>query len=196
MGLWVIPYSGKARLYNILFRYVPIASLRLYVLILILAGTNYEASWESEMLERTNCRIWAYDDSPKSKGPRVSFAHRSRVTFKRLELASTDNPPKAYSLASLMSVNGHGHIDVFKVDLEGREFEVMSSMVRTYLARGDPLPFGQLHLEIHTWNKGFGEFMGWWELLETAGLRPFAMEANLVYQNYNKGSNSDLAEVC
>ncbi|TRM55157.1 hypothetical protein BD626DRAFT_357997, partial [Schizophyllum amplum] len=37
-------------------------------------------------------------------------------------------------------------------------------------------------------------FLGWWERLEAAGLRPFWTEPNLVYQNYNKQASSDLAE--
>ena len=58
------------------------------------------------------------------------------------------------------------------------------------------MPFGQLQLEVHVWGKKFDEFLSWWEKLEAAGLRPFWTEPNLVYQNYNKQGNSDLAEVC
>jgi hypothetical protein len=31
-------------------------------------------------------------------------------------------------------------------------------------------------------------------MLEQAGLRPFMNEINLVYQNYNRGKDTDLAE--
>ena len=65
-----------------------------------------------------------------------------------------------------------------------------------YVSSGRPLPFGQLQLEVHVWGKKFDEFLSWWEKLEAAGLRPFWTEPNLVYQNYNKQGNSDLAEVC
>ena len=64
-----------------------------------------------------------------------------------------------------------------------------------YVSSGRPLPFGQLQLEVHVWGKKFDEFLSWWEKLEAAGLRPFWTEPNLVYQNYNKQGNSDLAEV-
>lgn len=91
----------------------------------------------------------------------------------------------------------------------------MAAIVRPFLVTGRPLPFGQINLEMHVWNKNFAEFLSWWEMLETAGLRPFMTEVrlrlyflgccelisrprlqpNLVYQNYNKQSNTELAEV-
>lgn len=91
----------------------------------------------------------------------------------------------------------------------------MTSIIRPYMLANMPLPFGQLDLEIHVWHKEFSEFLAWWEMLEAAGLRPFMTEvspsrcrrplslrrrefllqSNLVYQNYNKESNQDLAEV-
>ena len=39
-----------------------------------------------------------------------------------------------------------------------------------------PLPFGQLQLEIPTYDKTFEDFLEWWETLEDAGLRPFWTE--------------------
>jgi hypothetical protein len=72
--------------------------------------------------------------------------------------------------------SGHKHIDILKVDVEGWEFDIMASIVRPFLAAGLPLPFGQINLEMHVWNKNFAEFLSWWEMLETAGLRPFMTE--------------------
>lgn len=93
-----------------------------------------------------------------------------------------------------MAANGHTHIDILKVDVEGWEFDIMEAIIRPFLAADEPLPFGQINLELHVWNKKFSEFLSWWEMLETAGLRPFMTEPNLVYQNYNKQSNTELAE--
>jgi hypothetical protein len=50
-------------------------------------------------------------------------------------------------------------------------------------------------MEIHLWDKSFESFLGWWEMLEEAGLRPFWTEPNLVYLIYNKKGTPDLAEV-
>ena len=113
--------------------------------------------------------------------------------------------------------SGHTHIDILKIDIEGWEFETITTLLTPYITSGRPLPFGQLQLEIHIWGKSFTEFLEWWETLEAAGLRPFWTEVgvecvhmdlkyitltrtpsqpNLVYQNYNKRTNTaELAEV-
>jgi hypothetical protein len=59
------------------------------------------------------------------------------------------------------------------------------------------LPIGQLQLELHAWDDyaNFGFFHDWWTALESAGLRPFWTEPNLVYVNYAKGAKPQLAEV-
>lgn len=64
------------------------------------------------------------------------------------------------------------------MDVEGWEFDILTSVAQPFLASGDPLPFGQLLLEIHAWNKIFADFLSWWEMLETAGLRPFMTEVS------------------
>lgn len=75
--------------------------------------------------------------------------------------------------------SGHTHIDILKIDIEGWEFETLSTLVSGYIQAGKPLPFGQLQLEIHLWNKSFAEFLKWWETLEESGLRPFATEVRV-----------------
>lgn len=153
-------------------------------------------------------------------GPQISYAHKHRTHFSKFGLAGFDayGPEaenKMYTLESLMKMNGthttpfpyslinvlwvfvgHTHIDILKVDVESWEFDTLKTLVSHYLAAGKPLPFGQLQLEIHIWNKSFKEFLEWWEILEEAGLRPFMTEPNMVYQNYNKNGTPDLAEVC
>jgi len=53
---------------------------------------------------------------------------------------------------------------------------LQESLIDAY--RGRPLPFGQLQIEIHVWGNMtvFSKFLGWWEMLEEAGLRPFWTE--------------------
>lgn len=82
-----------------------------------------------------------------------------------------------------------------KIDVESWEFDVLNAFVKPYLDAGKPLPFGQLSIELHLWNRKFPEFLAFWEMLEAAGLRPFMQEPNLVYNNYNKGGDQDLSEV-
>ena len=78
----------------------------------------------------------------------------------------------------IIIMTGHTHIDILKIDIEGWEFETITTLLNPYVATGEPLPFGQLQLEIHIWNKSFAEYLTWWETLENAGLRPFWTEAS------------------
>ena len=82
-----------------------------------------------------------------------------------------------------MIMIGHTHIDILKIDIEGWEFETMTTLLNPYIASGKPLPFSQLQLEIHIWSKTFAEYLSWWESLEAAGLRPFWTEASCARLN-------------
>jgi hypothetical protein len=73
-------------------------------------------------------------------------------------------------------MEGHTHVDILKVDVEGEEFTTFTTLVRRYVAADEPLPFGLLLLEIHLWKKRFSDVLAFWELLEVAGLRPFRSE--------------------
>ncbi|KZP34204.1 hypothetical protein FIBSPDRAFT_1493 [Athelia psychrophila] len=107
-----------------------------------------------------------------------------------------------------MAQNNHTFIDILKIDIEGAEFETLETLVDAYPSALNPdpraggmagggLPFGQLQLEIHArdekWSS-FPRFLQWWEKLESAGLRPFWTEPNLVYLNIYRGQRPDLAE--
>ena len=117
-----------------------------------------------------------------SFGPQIPSSELHRTHFFAYGLGGADkhgpnDAPKMYTLASLMRMNGHTHIDVLKIDIEGWEFGTLETIARSYLATDDgPLPFGQLQLEIHLWHKSFADILGWWETLERAGLRPFMTE--------------------
>jgi hypothetical protein len=79
----------------------------------------------------------------------------------------------------LVSSSGHEFIDILKVDVEAAEFDALTSFVNTH-THGD-LPIGQMQLEIHAFGLNFDFFLGWWEALEAAGLRPFNLEPNLIH---------------
>ncbi|KAK1221833.1 hypothetical protein PQX77_015332 [Marasmius sp. AFHP31] len=202
-------------------------------------GINYESSFEAEILRNTeHCQIWGYDFSVKSFGPEIPRNQRQRTHFHPYKLGGSDQKavgkePPMYTLGSLMRLNGtvctnlsrrqvayvlltgHEHIDILKVDIESWEFDLLTTLIKSYRDAEMPLPFGQLQLEIHAWNKSFEEYLKWWEMLEEAGLRPFWTEVclslsnfwslvhnieclnpqpNLVYNNYNRESGADLAE--
>ncbi|EMD32703.1 hypothetical protein CERSUDRAFT_87731 [Gelatoporia subvermispora B] len=168
-------------------------------------GVDWDSSWEAEMLSRTrHCQIYGYDYSANGFGsfvPRTAAA-RARTHFEKATLGPSDShgpedSPKMWTLRSLMRENGHSHIDILKVDVEGWEFEVMRSMVRDFISPTEDgtfgaLPFGQLQMEFHVWHRRFDDFLSWFQLLEEAGLRPFMAEVNLVYANYNRQSGVEL----
>lgn len=106
---------------------------------------------------------------------------RHRTHFQQLQLGprdshGPDDDPKVYTLQSIMAQNGHSHIDILNIDLEGWEFQTVRSMISFASGTRTPLPFGQLLLEIHAWNQRFEDFLHWFEQLENAGLRPFMCE--------------------
>ncbi|THG95931.1 hypothetical protein EW026_g5806 [Hermanssonia centrifuga] len=167
-------------------------------------GTDWESAWEASVLENTeHCEIWGYDHQTKSFGRQVSHAsfsnkHRthftSHVQLGPIDKHASGDDPKLYKLDTLMNKNGHTFIDILKVDIEGYEFDTLKAIVQPYIQNGEPLPFGQLQIELHVWSKKFSDFLTWWEMLEAAGLRPVMMEPNLVYVNYNRQSGAELAE--
>ncbi|CAA7269962.1 unnamed protein product [Cyclocybe aegerita] len=177
------------------------ASLRPCVIYSI--GLGYDSSFEADLLGRApHCRVWGYDNEPRVKGwgwsGEVGRGVKARASFKPWSLVGKEGDggedEGKYTLERLMEINGHTHIDILKIDLESREFDTMRTLLRPYIASGKPLPFGQLLLEIHVWDRGFPELLAWWEMLEAVGLRPFWTQPNLVYQNYNKKKTAELAE--
>jgi len=163
-------------------------------------GLDYESSFEAEILSSTrHCKVWGYDPTMKSFGSKLSRTLAHRTHFSPYSLSASDKHDgevkrPTYTLETIMKMNGHSHIDLLKIDIEGWEFEVVANLFKPYIESGKPLPFGQLSMEIHLWDKSFEIFLGWWVMLEEAGLRPFWTEPNLVYLIYNKKGTPDLAE--
>jgi len=161
-------------------------------------GMNYETTFEAEILDRTrHCQVWGFDYRSNSFGSHIKNNYRAHFFSWGLSSSDaheSDNNPKLYTLKTLLELNKHDHIDILKIDIEGWEFETLTQIIQPYISSGEPLPFGQLIVELHTWGKNFNQFFLWWEMLERAGLRPFMNEINLIYQNYNRGKDTDLAE--
>lgn len=166
-------------------------------------GVDWDSTFEAEILARTHhCEVYGYNAVSTGFGSQIPRAQRHRTHFERYGLATTDqhgynDDPKLWTLKSLMKENGHDHIDILHVDVEGYEFEVMRALIREFVSGPDApgaLPFAQLIIEMHVWHQRFTDFLAWWETLEGAGLRPFMSEVNLVYANYNRQSGVELAD--
>ncbi|KAI9430441.1 methyltransferase domain-containing protein [Lactarius indigo] len=126
-----------------------------------------------------------------------------RTHFKPYWITGQDAPaaadkPKSYTLETIMRQNGHTHIDILKIDLEGWEFDALNSFLlpNSDFTSQKPRvpPVSQMLLELHLWGRDFSDLLGWWTVLERAGLRAVAREPNLVYQNYNRMQGAELAE--
>ncbi|KAH7888957.1 methyltransferase domain-containing protein [Phlebopus sp. FC_14] len=168
-------------------------------------GINGESSFEADLMKAApGCEAYGYDFSVQSFGPEIEQDSdlKRRAHFFPFALGPKDayspvNDPKMYTLRTLMERNGHDFIDVLKVDIEGNEYDALQVFIDSF--KGEPLPLGQLQLEVHVYGDGslvhdFPRFLKWWEKLEAAGLRPFFSEPNLVYVNLIRGANPGLIE--
>ncbi|KAF9937196.1 hypothetical protein BGZ65_001720 [Modicella reniformis] len=143
-------------------------------------GVNHETRFEGDMLDRTDCEIFAYDASVAEMGPECQ--NRPKVHFKRYFIGKEDkidsHGNQWKTLRSIMKENGHDWIDILKVDIEGSEFPTFDAIMDNF---GEVLPFSQLQMELHVRDDfvKFPEFLGWWERLESRGVYPWWTEINL-----------------
>jgi len=167
-------------------------------------GINGESSFEADIMKvAPGCELYGYDFSVNSFGPEIELewdlkrrSHFFPYGLGHKDAFSPTDNPKMYTLRTLMERNGHNFIDVLKIDIEGGEFDSLEAFINSF--HGEPLPFGQLQLELHVrgdvaWEE-FPNFLKWWEKLEAAGLRPFFSEPNLVYVNLVRGVRPELIE--
>lgn len=142
-------------------------------------GVEDDSRFEAAFLSRTNARVWGYDFSVDSWAPDISSdQQRSRTEFARVGIGGTTDllgAPPVSSIQDLMRANNHTWVDLIKMDIEGAEFDALSSLVefvkdehskamvsagaegngdddddkRNNKQKGASLPFGQLLVEIH-----------------------------------------------
>ncbi|KAK7050659.1 Methyltranfer-dom domain-containing protein [Favolaschia claudopus] len=155
-------------------------------------GVEKQSSFEQEVLHQgEGCEVFGFDFSVREWGPelRADTAVNSRAHFFPYKIGATDRhdvTPKEYSLQGIMKELGHEFIDIWKIDIEGSEFNALRAVLESF--KGKPLPFGQMQIEIHlnfgpSYIKTIGQFDDWWTMLEDAGLRAFWTELNLLDVN-------------
>ncbi|KAF7312626.1 Methyltranfer-dom domain-containing protein [Mycena indigotica] len=155
-------------------------------------ATPAYSSFEQDMLRRSpGCEIYGFDANATAIGAlrwpwgdANNMQSDARVHFNKFGIAD-NNATQYRSLDSVMKHFGHDFVDILRIDLEGGEFPVLTSMIAD---NGDkPLPFGQLLLEFHVgWSEDMStvdKFSKWWERLERAGLRPFYFEISMMDVN-------------
>jgi len=79
-------------------------------------GLNNDSSFEQELLERTNCEIWGYDQNNEGFGPEITGQTEGRTHFMRAGVqGNTDpdgTPPAFFTIQDLMNLNGHDYMFV------------------------------------------------------------------------------------
>ncbi|RAL58986.1 hypothetical protein DID88_009015 [Monilinia fructigena] len=160
-------------------------------------GVGNDSSFEAEILGRTKCEIWGYDqDVPGFNfGPEVTEEMRGRAHFERNGAnGATDEANRLFTIQELMKRNGHDYIDILKTDIEYSEYNALSSLNGHTLPGGagaltspDPtkpeFPIGQILVEMHIFEwQGItaSVFLDWWESMEYRGLRALHREIDTV----------------
>lgn len=158
-------------------------------------GVSRDSSFEAMILQRTNARIWGYDYSVGSWAKEITEHQLSRAYFNKIGLGKEtdlERSPPMSTIQDLMKENGHTFIDLVKMDIEGAEFDVLTSLIDSITMEGGygniSAPFGQLLIEIHfmkeppgfTIPQNLDAWMKWWSSLENMGLRPVNNEDNWI----------------
>ncbi|KAJ7868905.1 methyltransferase domain-containing protein [Mycena leptocephala] len=150
-------------------------------------GVERQSSFEQEVLRQSpDCQVYGFDYSVSQWGPELlaDTEVNGRAHFFPYKIGAVDNhdvTPKEYSLQGIMKELGHDFIDIWKIDIEGSEFSALAAVIESF--KGQPLPFGQMQIEIHLDIEQVGPFDKWWTMLEDGGLRPFWTELNLLDVN-------------
>jgi FkbM family methyltransferase len=134
-------------------------------------GIGEDISFDTGIIGRFGCRVFAYDPTPKvanwlkGRGIPVGFDFHEvglAATDGRVEFFSPDNPdhvshsakPSAQhkgkmlyfevrKLSTLMHQNQHNHIDLLKMDIEGFEYDVLKNILE------EKLEVKQILVEFH-----------------------------------------------
>lgn len=159
-------------------------------------GVSRDSTFEAAMLERTNSKIWGYDYSVNHWGDGIPDEGHPRANFTKMGISKvTDleaSPPMS-TIRDLMKANGHTFIDLMKIDIEGAEFDALSSLIESVRVEqgrygNASLPVGQILVEIHFMKEpdGFSipqdlsSWLKWWASLEAMGMRPVNNEDNWI----------------
>jgi FkbM family methyltransferase len=142
------------------------------------AGAGRDISFEEALVIKFGCNVNLHDPSPTGKETATSGQYNMNwIKFNPIGLASGSgrlsfsapvNPEEGSftiqrgdgstlefpctTLKDLMSSNGHDHIDLLKMDIEGFEYGVIDHLLRNHLS------IDQICVEYHHWT---GLFSRW-----------------------------------
>ncbi|CAL8097743.1 unnamed protein product [Orchesella dallaii] len=138
-------------------------------------GVSGDSSFEADLLQRTNCIIYAYDPTVQSIGKPLT-PNNPRVKFHQVGIGFMDTTQgNLRTLKSLMKSNGHEWIDILKIDVEGSEYPSLFRVMDDF----QTIPFGQLLIEVHAWQpQNTMNLISLFKALESKGMRAFFNEPN------------------
>jgi len=139
-------------------------------------------SFEEEILERSNCTIRMFDHII-SQPPATVSKYPERAIWSPLGISGNDHG-SVRTLKTLLNSDQIGFIDIFKIDVEGAEFDSLTRILKHFPG---VLPFSPLLVEIHLHEIPQEEktkfLLPLWKSWEKAGLRPFQSELNYLTLN-------------
>jgi hypothetical protein len=147
-------------------------------------GSNFDLSFEMDLRNVTsrNCKTFTFDPTLKNRSiGEEAFEKQARaidVTFKPWGLSKTSDPLKNYySFFDIMNRLQHKHIDVFKIDCEGCEYESFEPIFDS-CEEGNPekTPFSMLLIELHARN--FHLISDFFKGADKCGMRVYHKERN------------------
>lgn len=114
-------------------------------------GSNGDTAFEEAILEYTSCSVFTFDPTLNdTQSARVAAV--PAISFSPVGLSDADGlltikgkPRPVRTLQSLMQENGHSHVDLIKIDIEGGEWSALDGMI----AGGKRLPLTQALIEFH-----------------------------------------------
>ena len=158
-------------------------------------GSNGQVEFEDEIMTMTqgNCDIHVFDFTLTP-----ALAERVRavrgVTFHDFGIGATDakisqeyavggHVVQQYELKTLPTIMrdlGHSWVDVFKMDVEGAEYQILPSILQHYNSLGLEIPVTQAQIEYHHWpdNPTAKELVNTLTMMEHNGFRAFHTEFN------------------
>jgi FkbM family methyltransferase len=177
-------------------------------------GIGEDISFDIGLVERYGCSVHSFDPTPvavayidrvplpeglqfhsvglwSSDGELVFHApkNRAHASYSALNLQDTEETVRCpvKRLVTVMSELGHDHLDLLKIDIEGAEFEVISSLL------ADEIDVDTICVEFHRDAGGIGRIIRALERLRADGWLPIAEEGwnfTLIHQNAHSASTA------
>lgn len=153
-------------------------------------GSNGDSSFEEEMLRRASCQVHTFDPFIE-EGVKEKIRRTPGIQFHDWgtshETAQTDEGVQMKSIQDTMRDLQHDWIDVLKVDIEGKEWDVLLSLLQY---SGPGIHATQLLIELH-FPAASSEILIWDTLqaLSQDNYRLFSVEPNV-----HSGAATEYAE--